>query len=133
MKFIGLDGREYNKSITASDYVRTPESRSRGEQWLYDGISCLFPYYDILEEFQCIGLSRLRIDFLILSPGIRIAFEYDGEQHHKYVPHFHRSRKGHADSIIRDSQKDQWCKINAIKLIRINKQDDKLLKRLINE
>lgn len=132
MKFIGIDGREYNKSITASDYVRPKENRSKGEQWLYEQLMELFPHYDILEEFTCIG-SRQRIDFLILGPGVRYGFEFDGIQHDRYVPHFHKSRKGHADAIIRDGQKNTWCETNGIVLIRINKQDDELLRKLICE
>ena len=133
MRFVGLDGREYNRSITASDYVRSEMQRSKGEQWLFAQLSEIFPHYDVLEEFPCIGLSRQRLDFLILGPGVRIAFEFDGIQHEKYIPHFHRSRKGHADSIVRDTQKELWCETNGITLIRIKSQDNELLKELIRE
>ncbi|MCK5610075.1 hypothetical protein KAR91_49840 [Candidatus Pacearchaeota archaeon] len=132
MKFVDLNGREYNKSITASDFVRPRENRSRGEQWLHEQLTELFPHYDLLEEFPCLG-SRQRVDFLILGPGMRYAFEFDGIQHNKYVPHFHKSRKGHADAMVRDNQKNVWCEINGIVLIRINKQDNDLLRKLISE
>lgn len=134
MRFVGLDGREINKQVIASDYIREAVYRSSGEQWLYEELSELFPHYDVLEEFPCFGLSaRQRLDFLILGPGVKIGFEFDGIQHNEYVPHFHRSRKGHADSIIRDTEKDMWCSANSITLIRISKQDGALLRKLIRE
>jgi hypothetical protein len=49
-----------------------------------------------------------------------IAFEYDGEQHYKYVPHFHRN--GKIDLYRQkgmDLAKDAWCEQLLIVLIRV--------------
>jgi len=54
------------------------------------------------------------------SLGKGLAFEYDGIQHSKYSPHFHRN--GAQEFIYqtkKDSFKDQRCKERGILLIRI--------------
>ena len=52
--------------------------------------------------------------------GKGLAFEYDGQQHAKYTPHFH---KGGIDEfqyqIAKDSWKDEKCKQKGVLLIRI--------------
>jgi hypothetical protein len=48
------------------------------------------------------------------------AFEYNGLQHYKYVPHFHRN--GESDFLAqqeRDKRKRELCKVNKIELLEI--------------
>lgn len=52
--------------------------------------------------------------------GRGLAFEYDGEQHAKYSPHFHRGDpKKFVYQYKKDSYKDQCCKRKGVLLIRI--------------
>lgn len=52
--------------------------------------------------------------------GKGLAFEYDGEQHAKYSPHFHRGDpKKFVYQYKKDSYKDQCCKRKGVLLIRI--------------
>lgn len=57
----------------------------------------------------------------IITPlGKGLAFEYDGEQHADYNPHFHRN--GPAEfkyQVKKDMWKDKCCKDNGVMLIRI--------------
>lgn len=48
-----------------------------------------------------------------------IAFEYDGEQHAKYSPYFHKSVKDFEYQVHRDKYKDAVCHQKGILLIRI--------------
>lgn len=52
--------------------------------------------------------------------GIGLGFEYDGVQHSKFTPHFH---KGGSDEFIYQVKKDSWkdlkCKEKGIALVRI--------------
>lgn len=52
--------------------------------------------------------------------GKGLCFEYDGQQHSKYTPHFHR---GGPDEFIYQTKKDDWkdhrCKQEGVLLIRI--------------
>lgn len=57
----------------------------------------------------------------IVTPlGKGLAFEYDGEQHSRYSPHFHRGNVGEFKyQVARDGWKDTKCKKEGILLIRI--------------
>jgi hypothetical protein len=52
--------------------------------------------------------------------GMGLGFEYDGEQHSKFTPHFHRSGP---DEFVYQVKKDDWkdmkCKERGVLLIRI--------------
>jgi len=128
--FYDLQGREHRKEIKPSKYIKTKDNRSSGENKLFEKLKEFFPQYSILEQFPCVG-TRLHLDFLIIGPGVRMAFEYDGRQHQEFVPHFHTDRIGWARHQFRDVEKHQWCEANNIKLIRLDNVDD--LETLINE
>lgn len=49
----------------------------------------------------------------------RIAFEYQGLQHYKYVEHFHKTTEDYEKRLEYDEIKEKWCKQNNIKLIVI--------------
>jgi hypothetical protein len=52
--------------------------------------------------------------------GTGLAFEYDGQQHAKYTPHFHKKGVDEFEyQVAKDSWKDQKCKDKGILLIRI--------------
>ena len=79
----------------------------------------------ILYQFKIPG-SLLRIDFLNVNK--RLAVEIDGEQHESFNKHFHaNSRNTYLAAIKRDLDKEKWCELNNIKLIRLNVKDLKNL------
>jgi hypothetical protein len=135
MKFIDLEGNQHSREIDYKKHKRTELSRSKVANLLYKKICEIFPNLEVLEEFPCVGLNPvLYVDFLILSPGVRIAFECDGVQHRKYVPFFHGSRANYARSKVNDISKERWLDINGIRIIRIeNEQDVENLLDKINE
>lgn len=51
--------------------------------------------------------------------GMGVAFEYDGGQHARYTPHFHRSPKEFIYQTKKDAYKDMKCKERGVLLIRI--------------
>lgn len=52
--------------------------------------------------------------------GRGLAYEYDGQQHAKYTPHFHRNGpQEFIYQVKKDSWKDMKCKQNGVLLIRI--------------
>lgn len=52
--------------------------------------------------------------------GRGLAFEYDGQQHSKYTPHFHPGGVDEFEyQVVKDSWKDQKCKEKGVMLIRI--------------
>lgn len=53
------------------------------------------------------------------NQDLRVAFEYQGEQHYKYPNYFHRSKKEFDDQLWRDHVKLEGCKVAGIILIII--------------
>ena len=70
----------------------------------------------------------------IYLPMLSIGFEFDGEQHFKYIEHFHGDRRGFANSRKRDLSKDDACKDKGITLVRVAYNEpmdhDSILKKI---
>lgn len=64
---------------------------------------------------DCKNKRSLPFDFYL--PDMNVAIEYDGEQHFK--PKFYYDEKGLEEIKIKDEIKNEYCKSNNIKLIRI--------------
>ncbi len=123
MKFVDLNGREVRIELMQSkNPMRSREDCKSKFQW-ETGVVLrrIFPRFVILEEFNIPG-SRLHIDFLI--PELRIAVEADGAQHNKFSPFFHVTREGFRRSQARDTNKNLWCNLNDIILVRVKKNED---------
>lgn len=50
---------------------------------------------------------------------LKLAFEYNGNQHYKFNPRFHRTINDLEEQIIRDNEKRQMCLANGVNLIEI--------------
>lgn len=61
---------------------------------------------------------RLYVDFIVRLKDISYAIEYDGEQHYVPVKHF-GGKSAYESLCLRDNLKDNWCRQNDYKLIRI--------------
>jgi very-short-patch-repair endonuclease/signal recognition particle subunit SEC65 len=53
------------------------------------------------------------------SPSLKLGFEYDGVQHRKLVPTFHKTEQDFLNQQTRDKAKDRLCEEAGITLIRI--------------
>jgi len=86
----------------------------------------IFPTLQILEEVP-IPLRKsetLYLDFYL--PLNRMCVEVHGEQHYKFVSHYHNSQLGFVKHKKRDKDKIEWCDINNIKYIELPfNEDDK--------
>jgi hypothetical protein len=64
-------------------------------------------------------------DFMVIVPYgpwyIILIIEFDGEQHFKDLPFFHKKqgRKSFESRHVRDLDKDEWCRLNNIPFLRI--------------
>ena len=63
------------------------------------------------------GTNNLELD--CYNEELKIAVEYDGAQHYKFIPYFHKTYEGFLNQRYRDYMKEQMCKENNIKLIRV--------------
>lgn len=62
--------------------------------------------------------NPLRYDFYL--PDHNLVIEYDGNQHHNYVPYLHRTYDSYLEGIRLDKIKDDYCKNNNIRMVRIS-------------
>ena len=53
------------------------------------------------------------------NSDLKLAFEYQGVQHYKYSPRFHKSEKDFADQLKRDQDKRAMCAKAGVKVIEI--------------
>ena len=63
------------------------------------------------------GNFNLELD--CYNAGLGLAVEYNGAQHYKYTPYFHRSKDHFLNQKYRDDMKKRICKENRIKLIEV--------------
>ena len=83
----------------------------------------IYPKFLIKEEYPVkIGQRVLRLDFYVGSP-YKIGIECQGEQHYKFVEHFHKNEEGFKNSVKRDRMKEEWCVENGVMLIYVNDKD----------
>jgi hypothetical protein len=94
-------------------------------------LRAMYPTQPILEEVP-IPAEQLFCDFYL--PMRRVVVECHGEQHYKYVPHFHGDRVGFLKSKTRDKKKAEWCALNNIRLISLpyNETDGQWKQRIID-
>jgi len=74
--------------------------------------------------------NRLRFDFYI--PNLNIIIEYDGIQHFIPVKRF-GGIKGLEQNQLRDKIKNEYCKLNNIKLLRICYKDRKNIELILKQ
>lgn len=111
MRIIGLDGRSYSWNV--SEYKRNLErSSSSYHQTARELLQRLYPIDRILEEVFLPGSGGLSADFYL--PTRRLVVEVHGEQHYRFVSHFHKNITDFIAGKKRDAEKRQWCEMNKI-------------------
>jgi hypothetical protein len=63
------------------------------------------------------GNFNLELDCFNLE--LKLGVEFNGQQHYKYVPYFHKNKEAFQNQKYRDYMKRQKCKENGIKLIEV--------------
>jgi hypothetical protein len=63
------------------------------------------------------GGNNLELD--CYNEQLKLAVEYDGEQHSKFIPFFHKNRETFYNQRYRDYMKIQMCKANGVTLIKV--------------
>jgi hypothetical protein len=114
MKVTGLDNRTYTLDLRVKEISR--ENKSKYHLLARQVISEVFPLIRTVEEVHIPGCGNsVYIDFFL--PIMKIAVEVQGEQHYKFISHFHRNKLSFAKARTRDKQKKEWCELNDIVLI----------------
>jgi very-short-patch-repair endonuclease len=103
---------------------------SKGSEELLVFVKELYPNQRIELEHNVADRGGLYID--IFLPRLKLAFEFDGEQHFEYIEHFHGSRYNFLRAKKRDEEKDVLCRTKGITLIRVAYNED-MTKTLIHD
>lgn len=72
---------------------------------------------DLLRNPVTGGSHNLELD--CYNPELKLAVEYNGIQHYKYSPYFHKNYEAFKNGQYRDYMKKQMCKENGIILIDV--------------
>ncbi len=123
MQVQGLDGRKYQWRISDCQ----PDDRSRSQYHLAcrDLLKKLYPFKQILEEVPLPGVSAgctLHADFYV--PAVALIVEVQGQQHFKYVAHFHKNRMAFLHALRLDQLKRQWCELNCLRHVAVRFDED---------
>lgn len=115
MKVKDTKGRIWPWSLTGH-IIADNNLRPRSEIHLKtrELLKIIYPLDTVLEELSIPG-ENLFADFYL--PLRKKMIEVHGEQHYKYISHFHNNLQGFKDSKERDTRKALWCQINNITLI----------------
>lgn len=92
---------------------------SRPQDRIYKVMSRVFGVHNVKQEHP-VGHS-LRLDIYI--PTEKIAIEYHGEQHFKYIPFFHKNKDSFLRSQYRDRLKESICSEQGICLVVFKPKD----------
>lgn len=123
MFFINLRGRRDKLNKPYQYAIKwESESRSKFQSHIKKLLKKHWQGHVVFEEFPVMG-TRLTLDFY--NASLRIAVEVDGDQHIRYNKHFHsKSRLNFIKQLERDNNKEKFCDLNNIRLIRIYESDD---------
>jgi len=96
-------------------------NESKGEKrinkWLVN-INNLF--YISQKEFEgLLGLGNGSLSYDFYLPNHNLLIEYQGRQHEKYIPGFHKSKKDFEKQLEHDRRKREYAKNNKIELLEI--------------
>lgn len=72
---------------------------------------------DFLRNKVTGNIHNLELD--CYNPQLKIALEYNGIQHYKHTPYFHKNKEAFYNQCYRDDMKRRLCKENDILLIEV--------------
>lgn len=114
-----LDGNSSNWLLTGNSAHARMLNKSKLHLRARQLLNKIYPTLQVLEEIP-IHVRRsdvLYLDFYI--PMIKKCIEVHGEQHYKFIGHYHGNRLNFLKAKKRDSEKKDWCELNNIEHIEL--------------
>jgi hypothetical protein len=132
MLIVDLDNNEHNWTLVGNIAHAKQQNKSSLHLRARTLIGQLYPTLQVLEEIS-IPLRRsetLYLDFYL--PLKKTCIETHGEQHYKFIGHYHHTKLGFLKHQRRDREKAEWCKINNIQYIALpyNETDEEWIARI---
>lgn len=100
---------------------RSPPTESKGEIECKRVMEKLYnkPFLKIRPNFMMNSQTGKNLELDLYNPELKIAVEYSGQQHYKYIPYFHKNYQVFLDQKSRDEMKKNRCKEYDILLIEV--------------
>ena len=95
---------------------------SKLERYLAKELYTRFGHLRTRQNYRPDWLEGLELDFYI--DELNLAAEIQGEQHYRFVPHFHRTRDNFEQQQDRDAKKSLICRQRGIRLVEIYTETD---------
>lgn len=110
------------KDPTDSNYIEPKKKvsfESKGETECRKAIESITgqPFPRSRPSFLHNKISGHNLELDCFNDDLKLAVEYNGEQHYKYIPYFHSSKDSFYNIKYRDEMKKQLCDQAGIKLI----------------
>ena len=64
--------------------------------------------------------SSYPLELDMFNEELKIAVEFNGEQHYKFIPYFHRTEDNFNKQLLRDTEKKENCRQLGITLIIVS-------------
>lgn len=77
--------------------------------------------------------SQYNLELDCYNESLRLAVEYNGAQHYKYIPFFHRNKEAFYNQKYRDELKRIRCRELGITLIEVPHTEDKRLEAYLED
>lgn len=105
-----------------SQGARGPKKESSGERECRRVLQKIFnkPFRNCRPDFlsnPVTGGYNLELD--CYEESLKLAVEYNGAQHYKYIPYFHKNKEAFLNQKYRDDMKRRICRDNRINLIEV--------------
>lgn len=121
MKIKGLDGALY--ALDTGGGSKDQNIKSAPQRRAEELLRSIYPRTTFLTEVTARLDRRTTVRLDIFITVFRLAIEIDGRQHTEYTPFFHKTEMEFFRAQQRDSQKEEWCKINGITLVRLKSDE----------
>ena len=112
-----------NKASRSPPRRRGPPRQSKGEAECRRVLQSLFrkPFPSQRPDFlrNPVTGGNFNLELNCYNAELGLAIEYNGVQHYKYTPYFHRSKDHFMNQKYRDDMKRRICKENRIVLIEV--------------
>jgi hypothetical protein len=118
----------FNRPAILDQYFTKPapldkvKGESKGETLCRDIAQKVFgkPFKKIRPDFLKNKVTGANLELDIFNEDLKVAIEFNGEQHYKYIPFFHKNYEAFLNQKYRDEIKKMLCKQHGIHLIEIS-------------